>query len=78
LDLIPFYLSLRKRRDERGIFPVNILEPAQPEHKLRVFSGPAEIRSIFIFNQIIDKRKVDHLIDLAEQVVDGNYFVIKI
>jgi hypothetical protein len=29
-------------------------------------------------NQLLDKRKVDHLIDLAEQMIGGNDFIVEI
>lgn len=57
---------------------MEILEQAEPEHELRVFRRPAEVRGISILDQFINKRKIDHLVYLAEQMVLGDNAVIKV
>ena len=53
-------------------------EQTQPEHEFRVFRGSTKVRGIHVFNQLMDKRKIDHLVYLTEKMVLKDDSIIKV
>jgi hypothetical protein len=54
------------------------MEQAKPEHEFGVFRRSAEVMGISVLDQVIDKRKVDHLLRKINQVVDGHNAVVQV
>jgi len=57
---------------------IEVLKKAQTEHELGVFRRPAEVRSVSVLHQLVYERKINHLVDLPEQMVLRDDAVVEV